>query len=749
LRSLASELRKDRLATVVIRAGGASVILVVLAMVLGIAAQAVPLFRPASTGELVDLGPVDALAVGASLQPDMAWSLGRDGRLSAAGDGRSIPVANLAVGGLRAADAELNDVVAALAGSGEAVVGRVHSRQPGDGSDDPAIAWRELARLEPAAAGDPASGITAAGDEERLVVARWSRSGVELVELVDGRLVGEPRWIAEAGVARVALAPASASVAIVTATGGLRLRSLTALDPIRVTGLDTAVTAARFLAGGRSLVIAGRGREVLVLVESPRVEVVNKGPSPIDVGEQWVGPGARLTVPADSSVAGLGEREDVEVLRVAPEWRVVHRLEPTGAEAVAIAASWRGRSFAVADAGGEVSVYNATSGRLLVRDPWAPTGLTAIGLAPRGNGLAVATGGRLLTRSLVSPHPEISLKTLFFPVWYEGSAEPRAVWQTSGGSDEFQPKFGLAPLLVGTVKATVYAMLVSVPLALLAALYVSQLAPGWLQAVVKPTVEMMAAVPTVVVGFIAALWLAPRLQMWLLPALVGVAALPVGVALALWLWRRLPTSARRRFPAGAELIVLTASCAAMVGLAVLVSGPIESWLFDGDFQRALFADWGVRYEQRNGIIVGLALGFAVIPVVFTLAEDACSGVPASLVQAARALGATRWQAALRLVVPAASPGLVAAVMLGLGRAVGETMIVLMAAGNTPILGVGPFSGMRTMAAAIAFETPEAAVGGTLFRVLFLTGLLLFALALIFTTGADLIGRRLRQRYARL
>jgi phosphate transport system permease protein len=175
---------------------------------------------------------------------------------------------------------------------------------------------------------------------------------------------------------------------------------------------------------------------------------------------------------------------------------------------------------------------------------------------------------------------------------------------------------------------------------------------------------------------------------------------------------------------------------------------VESALFGGDFQRFLFTEWGIRYDQRNSIVVGIALGFAVIPVIFTIAEDACSAVPRSLISASRALGATRWQTAVRLVVPAASPGLFAAVMLGLGRAVGETMIVLMAAGNTPLLDGSPFNGMRTMSAAIAVEIPEAPVASTLFRVLFLTGTLLFVFTLVVTTAADLVGSYLRKRYAR-
>jgi phosphate transport system permease protein len=266
--------------------------------------------------------------------------------------------------------------------------------------------------------------------------------------------------------------------------------------------------------------------------------------------------------------------------------------------------------------------------------------------------------------------------------------------------------------------------------------------------VVKPTLEMMAAVPSVVVGFLAALWLAPRLEEALFTVLLGGLALPLAVLVALGLWRAIPGPRRRRLPEGSEAAALFVAVALVLGAVALLGSPLESALFGGDLRRFLFTDWNLRYDQRNAIAVGLGLGFAVIPVIFTIAEDACTAVPRSLVSAARALGATRWQTAARLVVPAASPGLFAAVMLGLGRAVGETMIVLMAAGNTPLLDLSPFNGMRTMSAAIAVEIPEAPVGGTLFRVLFLTGSLLFLLTLVLTTLADLVGRRLRERYGR-
>ncbi len=134
----------------------------------------------------------------------------------------------------------------------------------------------------------------------------------------------------------------------------------------------------------------------------------------------------------------------------------------------------------------------------------------------------------------------------------------------------------------------------------------------------------------------------------------------------------------------------------------------------------------MRFDQRNCLVVGFAMGFAVIPIIFTISEDALSNVPQRLISASLALGATRWQTAMRVVLPTASPGIFSAIMIGFGRAVGETMIVLMATGNTPVLDWNIFTGMRTLSANIAVEIPEAPYGGTLYRVLFLAGLLLFA-----------------------
>jgi phosphate transport system permease protein len=179
-------------------------------------------------------------------------------------------------------------------------------------------------------------------------------------------------------------------------------------------------------------------------------------------------------------------------------------------------------------------------------------------------------------------------------------------------------------------------------------------------------------------------------------------------------------------------------------------GPLfEYYILGGDYRTWLMNTLDVQYDQRNSIVVGFAMGFAVIPIIFTICEDALSSIPSSLTSASLALGATKWETATRIVLPSASPGIFSAVMIGFGRAVGETMIVLMATGNTPILSFSPFNGMRTLSANIAVEIPEAPYQGTLYRVLFLAATLLFILTFIVNTVAEIVRQRLRKKYADL
>jgi phosphate transport system permease protein len=189
--------------------------------------------------------------------------------------------------------------------------------------------------------------------------------------------------------------------------------------------------------------------------------------------------------------------------------------------------------------------------------------------------------------------------------------------------------------------------------------------------------------------------------------------------------------------------------AAGAWLCVMSADAFGAMAFGGSFQSWLHERLGLPYDQRNAVVVGLAMGFAVIPIIFAIAEDAFSNVPRNLPSGSFALGATRWQTVTRLVLPTASPGIFSAIMVGFGRAIGETMIVVMATGNTPILDWNPFNGFRTLSANIAVEIPEAPHGGTLYRTLFLAALLLFVLTFAVNTMAELIRQRLRRRYAEL
>jgi len=259
----------------------------------------------------------------------------------------------------------------------------------------------------------------------------------------------------------------------------------------------------------------------------------------------------------------------------------------------------------------------------------------------------------------------------------------------------------------------------------------------------------MAALPSVVLGLVAGLWLAPRLETHF-PALVGVLLLtpPILVASGA-LWAAAPAALRARFAAGAEVFWF-ALVLLVCWAGIFQAGPwFEATLFAGDYQSWLFETLGLRYDQRNAAVVGIAMGFAVIPIIFSITEDAFSSVPPNLAAGSLALGANRWETVTQVVLPTASPAIFSAVMVGLGRAVGETMIVLMATGNTPIMDWSVFNGFRTLSANIAVEIPEAPHGGTLYRTLFLTALLLFAFTFVINTIAELVRVRLRRRFGRL
>jgi phosphate transport system permease protein len=394
-----------------------------------------------------------------------------------------------------------------------------------------------------------------------------------------------------------------------------------------------------------------------------------------------------------------------------------------------------------------VLVHYGTSGHTLLRLK-APEGhLHSVVFAPKADGVVlVSDQGAMGEWRLHNPHPEITLKTVFGKVWYEGYSEPAYVWQSTGGTDDFEAKFSLTPLIYGTLKGTFYALIFAVPMALLAAVYVSEFMHPTVKAYVKPVVEVMAALPSVVLGFLAGLWLAPLVErvvpgLFLLPLV-----LPICILGAYFAWRTVPRGIRGLFKTGTEVFLLIPVVIAGVWLAFALGGLVESLLLGGSYRGWLLSALGLTYDQRNSLVVGVAMGFAVIPIIFTIAEDSLANVPQHLRAGSLALGANRWQSAIRIVLPTASPGIFSAIMIGFGRAVGETMIVLMATGNTPVMDWSIFNGFRALSANIAVELPEAPEGGTLFRVLFLAAFLLFCLTFAVNTVAELVRLKLRQKY---
>jgi phosphate transport system permease protein len=427
-----------------------------------------------------------------------------------------------------------------------------------------------------------------------------------------------------------------------------------------------------------------------------------------------------------------------------------HQYAAQGQAITAIAPSARDRSFVTAGADGALVLRHFTSERSVLSYPATGSRPEDAILTPRADGIVVRrTDGTFARYEIRNPHPEVSWRALFGKVWYEGYANPEYVWQSTGATDDFESKFSLVPLVFGTIKGTLYAMLFAVPIAIMAALYTSQFAHPSIRQRIKPIVEIMAALPSVVVGFIAGLWLASRVETHIVPILLMVAVLPAFGTAGVLFWDRLPHGLRRRLKPGMELALIVPLAAAGAYVALKLGPGVEGSLFGGDFKHWLSTALGLVYDQRNSLVVGLAMGFAVIPIIFTISEDSFSSVPSHLTAASLALGASRWQTALRVVLPTASPGIFSAVMIGFGRAVGETMIVLMATGNTPVLDWSIFNGMRTLSANIAVEIPEAPYGGTLYRVLFLAGGVLFLMTFFVNTIAELIRQRLRERYRAL
>lgn len=429
-------------------------------------------------------------------------------------------------------------------------------------------------------------------------------------------------------------------------------------------------------------------------------------------------------------------------------------FDSIGAGAPIFSPGLRNKSFLVG-AGKTLSLRYLTSGATRWQGDVDFVPVTATVDAKSEHFFIAGDDGRVQRFKLDDRHPEAGWKAFFGKVWYEGGSEPVYQWQSTGGSDDFEPKLSLIPLITGSLKGTFYALLFSIPIALLAAIFSAAFLPPAMKRVVKPTMEIMASLPSVVLGFLAGIWLAPILQDKVPSVILVVLTLPITALLFGWIWSRQPMRVRSILEGGREWIAL---------IPMLFIAAWSAWELGPVFERFAFvyhdpssgkliADFrlwwpqatGLSYDQRNCLIVGFAMGFAVIPVIFTIAEDALSNVPRTLTAAASALGASRWQVVSTIILPVASPGIFSALMIGFGRAVGETMIMVMATGNTPVTEWNLFSGMRTLSANIAVELPEAAPDSTHYRTLFLGALVLFAFTFFLNSAAEMVRQKLRDK----
>lgn len=410
----------------------------------------------------------------------------------------------------------------------------------------------------------------------------------------------------------------------------------------------------------------------------------------------------------------------------------------------------RRKGFAAIDDKGQLAFYHSTAHRTLIHDAISTSRLNFLAVSPRANTFITEDDKQQIQLwHIDNEHPEMSWAVLWDQIWYESYPEPSYTWQSSSASNDFEPKFSLMPLAFGTLKAAFYAMLFAMPLAIMGAIYTAYFMAPKMRTYVKPTIEIMEALPTVILGFLAGLWLAPIIESHLPGVFSMLIIMPLGVLIFAFLWTKFPKGIRQRIPDGWQAALLIPVLLITGWIAMSLSLPMEQLFFAGDMKIWLSETIGMDYDQRNSLVVGIAMGVAVIPTIFSITEDAIFSVPKNLTFGSLALGATPWQTLIYVVILTASPGIFSAVMIGMGRAVGETMIVLMATGNTPVMDFSIFQGMRTLAANVAVEMPESEVDSTHYRILFLAALVLFVFTFMFNTLAEIVRQRLRKKYSSL
>jgi phosphate transport system permease protein len=724
---------KDGIATATITAGGVGVLLAILLIFFYLLYEIMPLFQPASIQSETQFqtnSTASALYLAMEEQAEISFRLGRNGdaeffRLS---DGNLLSETKLPLKGADilsfALESEDSRIFALGLSDGKVLIAKHDYRTSYPGGE------RLITPILRFPYGDKAFLLSEGRPLEEVAISD-NDDALMIIGVTDGQLLGR-RWVKEEDFlseevtlseqdvslpvldiipSRVLIGPGQQWLYVLAADGGFRLIDLPE-QTITDRGYlfdNGKLSQARFLLGGISLLVASDHGSV----------------------GQWF-------------VVRDKERESGYKLQPVRQFDI-----PDGGSA-ALVTEHRRKGFVSVDDQGKLDLFYTTSHRRLLSEKLDVGAIRAMAISPRADKILVENSeGELASFALHNEHPELSWTALWSKVWYESYSEPDYVWQSSASNNDFEPKYSFAPLAFGTLKAAFYAMLIAAPLAICGAIYTAYFMAPALRRKTKPLIELMEALPTVILGFLAGLWLAPFIEKNL-PAIFSLFVfLPVGILVFAWSWSQLPSSFRRRIPDGWHPLLLVPVVLAVVLGCVELSAPIERAFFGGDMRTWLTNDIGVSFDQRNALVVGIAMGFAVIPTIFSIAEDAIFSVPKHLSDGSLALGATPWQSLVGVVIPTASPGIFSALMIGMGRAVGETMIVLMATGNTPIMDANIFEGMRTLAANIAVEIGETEVDSSHYRVLFLAAFVLFMFTFAVNTVAEIVRQRLRTRYGNL
>lgn len=730
-------LLKDRLFAAVMAIGGISVIVAILLIFFYLLYVVLPLFRDASVtpGARLELGMSAPAAIALDEYAETGFAIGADGHYQffKAADGSA-----LASGELLAAGAGKVSAVAAgdpvshvyVAGTADGTVGvaQVSFEVHFDGQTrvvTPKLGYpfgEEVQRAT--AAGDAIRLITGQASDEEATIAVVSAQGkVVLLNAVKATSMLDESTSVEvtrteldvdgSKVSHLALDNQQRELYLAGSDGVLSYFDVRnknkpqLIDRASVIGNAHRITAMSFLSGGVSLVI-GDDRGNLA---------------------QWF--------------PVRDQHNNSQLKRV-------RRFEPLPDAVTAIAPEYFRKGFLAVDGKGNLGLYHATAERHLTTVASGLDALAAGSMAPRANAaVLVSTQGKVALFAIDNPHPEVSFKALWDQIWYENRAHPDYIWQSSSASNDFEPKFSLTPLAFGTLKAAIYSMIFAVPLAVLGAIYTAYFMSAPMRRIVKPSIELMAALPTVILGFLAGLWLAPLVERELLGVLLCIPIVPASTLVFAYLLSRLPQRLKGLIPDGWEALALVPVVIFAIWANFMLGRALEVMFFDGSVTHWLNVNYGIGYDQRNSLVVAIAIGFAVIPTIFSISEDAVFSVPRHLTMGSLALGATPWQTAIKVVLLTASPGIFSGIMIGMGRAVGETMIVLMATGNTPIMDLSLFQGLRALSANIAVEMPESEVGSSHYRVLFLAAMVLFLVTFIVNTMAELVRQRLRRKYSSL